>query len=83
MPKTRGEGDKKHGDKLESLVERTGGKPSPRGARDDSAGEGSADEDEPAPFSDDDDDATLLLDDDDEDFQNDDGETYRDVGEPD
>jgi hypothetical protein len=77
MPKIRGEDDKKHGDKLESLIERTGGNPSPRGARDDSA-----EEDEPAQFSDDDD-ATLLQDNDDEDFQNDDGETLRDVGEPD
>jgi hypothetical protein len=25
MPKTQGEEDKKHGDKLESLIERTGG----------------------------------------------------------
>jgi hypothetical protein len=77
MPKTPSEDDKKHGDKLESLIERTGGNPSARGGRDDSA-----EEDEPALLSDDDD-ATLLQDDDDEDFQNDDGETYRDVGEPD
>jgi len=30
MPRTRGEGDKKHGDELQSLIERTGGDPSPR-----------------------------------------------------
>ena len=30
MPRTRGEGNKKHGDELQSLIERTGGDPSPR-----------------------------------------------------
>ena len=77
MPKTRGEDDKKHGDKLESLIERTGGNPSPRGRND------SDDDDEPALLSDDDDDRTLLEDDDDEDVQNDDAEIHRDVGDPD
>ena len=30
MAKTQSEDDKKHGDKLESLIERTGGGPSPK-----------------------------------------------------
>jgi len=76
MPKTRGEDDKKHGDKLESLIERTGGNPSSR------KGTESEDEDEP-PRQDDDDDAALLQDDEDEDFENDDIDTDRDVGDRD
>ena len=80
MPKTRGEDDKKHGDKLESLIERTGGKPA-AGKRSESA-----EDDEPALLSDDelladDDDAALLQDDEDEDFENGDIGTDRDVGE--
>jgi len=77
MPRTRGEDDKKHGDTLESLIERTGGKPSAREQ------EESADEDEPELLPDDEDDAGLLEDDDDEDVLNDDAEDLRDVGEPD
>jgi hypothetical protein len=67
MPKTRGEDDKKHGDKLESLIERTRGNASSRNGK-----EWEEDEDE---------DPAALQDDDDEDVQNDDVETRRDVGE--
>ena len=66
MPKPQSEDDKKHGDKLESLIDRTGGASPPR-KRNESAA---------------DDDATRLQDDDDEDVQNDDVEDHRDVGEP-
>ena len=78
MPKTRGEDDKKHGDKLESLIERTGGNPSPQNrseASDEDEG------DERALVPDEDDDAALLQDDEDEDFEDDDSDTDRDVGE--
>ena len=79
MPKTRGEDDKKHGDKLESLIERTGGNPSGKRTE-------SADEDE-QDLRADEDDAALLQDDEDEDFDDedddDDIETDRDVGERD
>ena len=49
MPRTRSEDDKKHGDKLESLIERTGGDPSPRerqSAADDDTAELQDDDDE-------------------------------------
>ncbi|HEX7235579.1 MAG TPA: hypothetical protein VF405_01380 [Gammaproteobacteria bacterium] len=65
MPKTRGEDDKKHGDKLESLIERT------RGSASSPNGKEREEDDDPA----------ALQDDDDEDVQNDDAETGRDVGE--
>jgi hypothetical protein len=74
MPKTRGEDDKKHGDKLESLIERTGGNPSARES------EESADDDASDPLADDEEDA-LLQDDEDEDFEDDDVESDRDVDE--
>jgi hypothetical protein len=86
MPKTRGEDDKKHGDKLESLIERTGGNPSSRQRNE------SADEDEPERLADDEDDPTFPQDDDDadedddeddEDVLNDDAEDLRDDGERD
>ena len=64
MPKPRSEEDKKHGDKLESLIGRTGGASS-REKRDDNAG---------------DEDPAQLKDDDDEDVQNDGAEDRRDVG---
>lgn len=85
MPRTQGEDDKKHGDKLDSLIERTGGNPSSRKRTE------SADEDAPLLVPDDEDDAAVgqddeddpvLEDDDDEDVQNDDFETHRDVDEP-
>jgi hypothetical protein len=66
MPKTQREEDKKHGDKLESLIERTGGSSSSQRRTERAAG----------------DDATQLQDDDDEDVQNDDVEDRRDVGNP-
>lgn len=67
MPKIQREDDKKHGDKLRSLVER----------------KESAEDDEPSLARDDDDfDPALFQDDDDEDVQNDDVDTRRDV-EPD
>ena len=80
MPKIKAEDDEKHGDKLQAL-ERTGGSPSPR-KRGESTDE-EEDEEEPAPLSDDDDDPVLLQDEDDEDFQNDDIELHRDVGDMD
>ena len=64
MPKPRSEEDKKHGDKLESLIGRTGGAAS-REERDDAAG---------------DQDAAQLQDDDDEDVRNDAGADRRDAG---
>ena len=76
MPRTRGEDDKKHGDKLESLIERTGGSASGRESKE------SADEDEQELLPDEDDEA-LLQDDDDEDVLNDDADDVRDVGEAD
>ena len=66
MPKPSSEEDKKHGDKLESLIGRTGGGSSREG-RDDDAG---------------DEDPAQLQDDDDEDLQNDDVSDHRDVGKP-
>ena len=85
MPRTRGEDDKKHGDTLESLIERTGGIPSARERSE------SADEDEPELVPDDEDDPALLEDDDDDDEEdddddedlNDDADELRDVGEQD
>lgn len=77
MPKTRNEVSKKHGDKLEPLIERAGNRP-PQEA------EGT--EDDPALLRDDDDendDPALLQDDDDEDAQNDDVDERRDIGERD
>jgi hypothetical protein len=64
MPKPRSEEEKKHGDKLESLIGRTGGA-SPREGRDDDARH---------------EDPAQLQDDDDEDVQNDDVSDRRDVG---
>jgi hypothetical protein len=64
MPKPRSEEEKKHGDKLESLIGRTGG-----GATHEERDENAGDED-PA----------QLQDDDDEDVQNDDAADRRDVG---
>ena len=58
MPRTRGEGDKKHGDELQSLIERTGGDPSPRERK-----ESADDESELVP----DDEDRALLEDEDED----------------
>jgi hypothetical protein len=66
MPKPQTEDDKKHGDKLESLIDRTGGGSSPQRRTERAAG----------------DEATQLQDDDDEDLQNDDVEDRRDVGNP-
>jgi hypothetical protein len=66
MPKPQSEEDKKHGDKLESLIGRTGGAASREGRNDDSGGE----------------DPAQLQDDDDEDVQNDDVANRRDVGKP-
>jgi hypothetical protein len=66
MPKPRSEEEKKHGDKLESLIGRTGGAAS-REQRDDDAGGQ---------------DPARLQDDDDEDVQNDDVADRRDVGKP-
>lgn len=89
MPRTRDEDDKKHGDTLESLIERTGGSPSARERSED------ADEDEPELVPDDEDDRALLEDDDDADDEddtddtdddddedlNDDADDLRDAGE--
>ena len=61
MPRTRGEGDKKHGDELQSLIERTGGDPSPRERKE------SADDDESELVPDDEDRALLEDEDVDED----------------
>lgn len=58
MPRTRGEGNKKHGDELQSLIERTGGDPSPRERK-----ESADDESELGP----DDEDRALLEDEDED----------------
>jgi len=84
MPRTRGEDDKKHGDTLESLIERTGGSPSAR-ERSESADEEPElvpdDEDDPAPLEDDDDDDEE--DDEDDEDLNDDAGEVRDVGEQD
>ena len=66
MPKPRGEEEKKHGDKLESLIGRTGGAASREQRADDAGGQ----------------DPAQLQDDDDEDVQNDDGADRRDVGKP-
>jgi hypothetical protein len=66
MPNTQKEDDKKHGDKLESLIDRTGGSSSPQRRTERAA----------------DDDPTKLQDDDDEDVQNDDVQDRRDVGNP-
>ena len=80
MPKTQSESDKKHGDELQSLIERTGGKASPRKPKerpaDDDPTELVADDDDPVSLEDDDEE-------DDEDVQDDDVASYRDVGEPD
>ena len=76
MPKTRGEDDKKHGDTLQSLIERAGGQPSARERTE------SDDEDESDLLPDDEDEA-LDEDDEDEDVLNDDAEDLPDVGEPD
>lgn len=65
MPKARGDDGRKHGDKLQSLIERTRGNASSRNGDD-------REEDE---------DPAALQDDDDEDVQNDDVATGRDVGE--
>ena len=73
MPKTQGGDDKKHGDTLQDLIDRTGRNPSPRKRQE------SADDDDALP--EDDDDPALLEDDDDENVQNDDVEARRDVGE--
>lgn len=76
MPKTQHGDDKKHGDKLHSLVERTGGRSSPSKRE-------ASEEDEPVLARDEDDvDPALFQDEDDEDVQNDDLDTRRDV-EPD
>jgi len=66
MPRTRDEGDKKHGDELQSLIERTGGDPSARERKE------TADDDEPELVPDDEDRA--LLDDDDDDDDDDEDE---------
>lgn len=70
MPKPKSEEDKKHGDKLESLISRTGGAAS----RDESNESNESDESDESNESDE------LQDDDDEDVQNDDPESGRDVG---
>lgn len=70
MPKPKSEEDKKHGDKLESLISRTGGAAS----RDESNESNESDESDESNESDE------LQDDDDEDVQNDDPESRRDVG---
>jgi hypothetical protein len=67
MPKPTSEDDKKHGDRFESLIDRT--------MRDASRRKRSADANA--------DDPTGLQDNDDEDLQNDDPENRRDVGERD
>ena len=82
MPKTRGEDDKKHGDTLQSLIERAGGQPSARERTE------SDDEDESDLLPDDEDEALdeddeEHEDDEDEDVLNDDAEDLPDVGEPD
>jgi len=61
MPRTRDEGDKKHGDELQSLIERTGGDPSARERKE------TADDDEPELVPDDEDRALLEDEDEDED----------------
>lgn len=66
MPKPQSEEDKKHGDKLESLIGRTGGAAP---SRKDTENVGA-------------DDPAELQDDDDEDVQNDDVEDRRDDGDP-
>jgi hypothetical protein len=76
MPKIRGEDDKKHGDRLESLIERTGGNPSAQERSD------STDEEE-SELRPDDEDEALLEDDDDEDVLSDDADDLRDLSEPD
>ena len=53
MPKTKPEGDKKHGDELESLIERTGG--SSTSERDEVDEDDDEDEDDDAEREDDDD----------------------------
>lgn len=67
MPKPQREEDKKHGDKLESLIDRTAGQSSTEGRN---QGGGKHD---PA----------QLQDHDDEDVQNDDADSRRDVGKRD
>ncbi|HSC14737.1 MAG TPA: hypothetical protein VLI71_06440 [Gammaproteobacteria bacterium] len=66
MPKPRSEEEKKHGDKLESLIGRTGGGSSREGRNDDAGDE----------------DPAQRQDDDAEDAQNDDVSDRRDVGKP-
>lgn len=66
MPKTQPGVGKKHGDKLEDLIERTGGTVRPE---DDDPTQRAADEDREE-----------LQDDDDQDVQNDDVEDERDIG---
>ena len=61
MPRTRGEGNKKHGDELQSLIERTGGDPWPGERKE------SADDDESELVPDDEDRALLEDEDEDED----------------
>ena len=97
MPKTRGEDDKKHGDTLQSLIERAGGQPSAR-ERTESDDEDESDllpDDEDEALDEDDeeheddeddedeDDEDDDEDDEDEDVLNDDAEDLPDVGEPD
>ena len=86
MPRIRGEDDKKHGDTLESLIERTGGDPAARersgNAGEDEPGLVPDDEDDPL-LEDDDDDGEEDDDDGDEDVLNDDADERRDVGEQD
>jgi hypothetical protein len=62
MAKAKDEDDKKHGDKLESLIDRTGGRSSPQNR---------PTEDDPAQLEDDD---AQLEDDDEEDLESDDRE---------
>lgn len=64
MPRQPSEGEKKHGDKMESFIDRTADQPATRES--DSSGA----EDDPA----------LLQDDDDEDVQSDGGTDRRDIG---
>ena len=68
MTKPKREASKKHGDKMEPLIDKAAG----RSPEDESVDDESVD-----------DDPTLLQDDDDEDFENDDVDDRRDVGERD
>lgn len=73
MPSRKGEVSKKHGDKLEPLIERTAG-----GSSREDEGRSPGEEEER-----DDDDPTLLQDDDDEDVENGDFDDSRDIDERD